>query len=1313
MAFFAASCQQEMLDPAAQESTVTYTVELPGVQTKAGATDYKFGSGLNTDELIYEVWKTENGNETNLTGTNAVRLYQETVGLHVIDGVRKTTISLNLVQDQEYTILFWAQVKDADVYNTENLTKVQYKYNPAEANYDVNREDMAAFYAVDFVSDGDPKAKKVVLKRPFAQLNIATEITTEEYKITLDKAEVVVDNVPSAFNVATKTSYAEERTRFVFKNAAVPQEPNKTITVNNHTYNYVAMNYMFATNGGQTATVKYSIDATLTSRKLNGEISGETTKATVTNDVQNVPLQENYRTNIVGNLITSTTDYEVVIDASWDDVNDPDLNGDGYLVEVWDKKYTQEPPMVNGAYEISLASELAWVAAVANGNIVATKSATIDPRFKNVTVKLIEDIDLAGALWNPIKDFDGTFDGNGKTIKNLTVKAEGMAPAALFAHAHRVKNLTVANADIKGHYKTAVIVANAMGGGIVIENCAVVNSTVEATPINKDEANNVGAIVGYLSAENDACVKNCVVKDVTIKAFRKVGTIAGVANCAAVVKDNVMDNVTIIADQTVPYVKNNYDGNAGPVVGWAAAEATVTGNTVGDNVVVKRYVDSTEELEYAVADAQNGETIYVGGEVTMPSFKNKSLKFVGLEGKGLVNMPKTHVTIPDFEGSSLYFENIKLYAPNYGGDTTTHGYVGAIAETYKSCTFENYYTFYSNVTNVTDCVFNGVDGQYFWTGNSNEITFTNCKFIGVDRAVNVCSNVKGESHVVTFDGCEFSATIENKAALEISGDYGPYTINVNNCEVKGFKVGENTGEKLFNIKNTPDNVTIIVDGSEWKGNGLFEDENGNKTVTSTEGLITALSTSPDQVTVKAGTYTFPASSIKNDVEINCEEGTVFTGTSGLNINGATVIGATFENKGGMAATGTIYGTFKECTFDGSEALRWCYSNDGKAVVFEDCVIKTDFRGFHFDDMKGDVIFRGCQINGFNAYGGEGTATFENCVFGNDESSYNGLNIYSNTVLTGCQFNFISGKTNFIDMEGIGKTLTITNCTATLDGVAKPVTDFVGGSKIDQNTVILDHKVYVSNAAQLTAAVDNGATDIVLAGEFEMPSHNTDKTITFTSLNGTAVIDNTKGSYWENATLTFNNVNFKTGTGYVNGNGADYAALYSKNVTYNQCKFNGPMRLGRDGAKFNACTFNGLGNDYVWTYGKSASFNGCTFNSEGKAILIYSDGPTPENGAAPAVSVINCTFNATKGAKAGAIANQNCAAVEIDNYGNGVTLTTSGNTVDEDFSGVWRIKTYYNRFSESKIFVNGTEYTTIALDGKTMTIDASKNVTVLE
>ena len=190
----------------------------------------------------------------------------------------------------------------------------------------------------------------------------------------------------------------------------------------------------------------------------------------------------------------------------------------------------------------------------------------------------------------------------------------------------------------------------------------------------------------------------------------------------------------------------------------------------------------------------------------------------------------------------------------------------------------------------------------------------------------------------------------------------------------------------------------------------------------------------------------------NGIDVIIADGVVVEGTTQLN-TGATIIGATFKNENGTAVTQTVSGTFKDCVFEGSEALRWCYSNAGETVVFENCVIKTDFRGVHFDTMSGNVVFRNCEINGFNAIGGPGTVTFENCTFGNDKSGYNGLNMYSNINLIDCTFNYVSGKTNFIDMEGSGKTLTITNCKAYLDGVETDIANFVGGSKLAQNTVV--------------------------------------------------------------------------------------------------------------------------------------------------------------------------------------------------------------------------------------------------------------------
>lgn len=610
----------------------------------------------------------------------------------------------------------------------------------------------------------------------------------------------------------------------------------------------------------------------------------------------------------------------------------------------------------------------------------------------------------------------------------------------------------------------------------------------------------------------------------------------------------------------------------------------------------------------------------------------------------------------------------------------------------------------------------------------------------------------------------FSSTIEstgtdtNKAG-SVMGTVGSGIVRVTNCSVIDNEVTSNgvSNTKLWGRQGSTTGV-LYVDGVLVEDFGTFT-PSPTVTVTNDAELAKAVEVLDVKVIkLAAGTYS------ENIVLTVAEEGAFqrdikFEAVEGASpvIAGTVTLGYRKQGTGAAMWDGNI--TFEGITFDHAENAKHSLDvQDVKSLTLKNCTIIGDgeyglgsasgnatgpslIDNCTFEDAGMQVlgnfgtglVIDGCTFNQscINVQGGTGV-TVQNCTFNNTlKSAHVGDSFYcvrSNAIpitVKGCEINIDSELTEVAaDQAKWGilwnrkeKDWTVENVAVTLSDAALIqtgllVTKCSSTGKINTTNLTVNGKVYASTAEQLTAAVNNGATDIVLAGEFEMPGNDTTNEITFSSLNGTAVIDNTKGSYWENATLTFNNISFKTGVGMVNGNGADYAALYSKNVTYNSCTFTGPMRLGRDGAKFNACTFNGLGNDYVWTYGNSASFEGCTFNTEGKAILIYSDGPTVKTGAAPAVSVTNCTFNATKGATAGAIANQNCAAVEIHNYGNGVTLTTSGNIVDEDFSGVWRIKTYENRYPDSKIFVNGIEYTTIALDGKEMTIDANKNVTVL-
>lgn len=620
--------------------------------------------------------------------------------------------------------------------------------------------------------------------------------------------------------------------------------------------------------------------------------------------------------------------------------------------------------------------------------------------------------------------------------------------------------------------------------------------------------------------------------------------------------------------------------------------------------------------------------------------------------------------------------------------------------------------------------------------------------------------------VVTGNTIKSTGSANNKAG-SVMGTLGnagqPKTVNgvtktggvyVDNCIVSENTVTSNgvTNDKLWGRQGNSNGV-LYVEGTKVEDFGVATEEPTTVTVSNDAGLAAAIASATKDRTIILEEGTYSADINLTVAALGGAKGDlVFKAVAGAEpvITGTVTLGYREQGTGATMWEGNV--TFEGITFDHAENEKHSLDvQDVKSLTLKNCTIIGDGE-YGIGSARGNatgtssivectfenagmqllgnfatgLVIDGCTFNEscVNVQAGNGV-TVQNCNFTNTltEAYLNGgfYLIRSNSTpitVKNCTMAIDSelaevatsqskwyllanrGTTNWT-VENVAVTMT----DAALMQTELKVTACTSTGVINTKNLTVNGKAYASTAAQLTAAVDGGATDIVLQGEFKMPGNGTSKAIKFSSLNGTAVIDNTLGSYWDNATLTFDNIKFKTGTGKANGNGSDYAALYSKNVTYNKCSFSGPMRLGRDGAKFVECTFNDLGNDYVWTYGNAATFEGCTFNSAGKALLIYSDGG---NGA-PAVSVTGCTFNATTGAKAGAISNQNCAAIEIHNYGYGVTLTTAENTVDTadgKFSGEWRIKTYETRNADSKIFVNGTEYTTLALDGRTMTIDGT-------
>lgn len=514
--FLAASCQQENLEPVAGNGQVTFTVEAPAViQTKAIA------NGLNVNELIYEVWITSAADPTNLVGKE--RLFQGKETMFHEDGKNKAKVTLDLVNDQHYTVLFWAQVKEEGkpaAYITEKLTEV--KYAKGVDQYLANDESLAAFYAVNTVNDGVPGSSTVYLKRPFAQVNLCTfnkrDVTNTvdhpgDYNVAIVNSKMTLKKVPTQFNVAT--SEATEPADFSFVYNVVPSGEDKTIEVNSTKYYYAGMNYVFA---GDNLELTYDIQTSL---------NGSTNYAVVNNVIAEVPVKENHRTNIVGNLLTSKTDYDIIVDAAF---NEPAQSA-SYVTttEEIDKalKANEEVITVTLGADVSLTANDAYLKLggadtkqiIIDGKKIATKSGsedyytlnlsttywsrinTVNPDAKIVLRNLNLTSSQESGTWN---SYDVTFQCNVEMENVNVLKAvalDGVEKAAVLknvtiSESHDYYALWIAAAGQTVSLENVTI--NSLGRGIKIDDQYVGENTKLVT-LNVDglkvKSNNKAAIM--------------------------------------------------------------------------------------------------------------------------------------------------------------------------------------------------------------------------------------------------------------------------------------------------------------------------------------------------------------------------------------------------------------------------------------------------------------------------------------------------------------------------------------------------------------------------------------------------------------------------------------------------------------------------------------------------------------------------------------------------------------------------------------------------------------------------------------------------
>ena len=297
---FAGSCTKSGAD-LDDSATVTFSVSVPSVmQTKAIA------DGKNTDHLYYQVF------DANYEKRLA---FGETMGEIDLQEDRMTfTVSLKLVIDQTYGIVFWAQKDGADYYDLTDLRKVT--VNDDYYKFNANDESRAAFYAsLQFKTNvnGQPYDLNgnvidyVALTRPFAQLNLGTDslVSSLTEQIAVDSTTVTVSNLANVFNTVDKVGEGDVSVRFVATATPNGNDDNasKLLLVKNTSYHWLGMNYLIA-RGNQ----KDMVDVT-------AEIF--TNAGKVTHDISNVPLQENYRTNLIGNFLIAGVKFDIFVDKNF------------------------------------------------------------------------------------------------------------------------------------------------------------------------------------------------------------------------------------------------------------------------------------------------------------------------------------------------------------------------------------------------------------------------------------------------------------------------------------------------------------------------------------------------------------------------------------------------------------------------------------------------------------------------------------------------------------------------------------------------------------------------------------------------------------------------------------------------------------------------------------------------------------------------------------------------------------------------------------------------------------------------------------
>lgn len=771
-ALLLAGCQKEQFAGGKADGEmveVTFTASIPGTMTKAAIDED--GAAACINHWIMEV-RDASGNIFNR---------QEKDGSV---GDKTQTFTVRLVKNHTYDFSFWADTKGA--YNTDNLTAVSY------VDHVANKDSRDAFSCNKHYTSSASEAVEAELKRPFGQLNIITTDLAELWNtINWTTGDVTNANGAvaeyAAFAPADLVVKAKFPTVFNVKEQTCGQPSTETIVLTADKI-YELKNEYTSHEAKSTMFMDYIFASAATKDVIDFDFHFVSNGQSINHVFTAIPIQRNYRTNIVGNFLSNEADWTVTVNPEW---NTPDYDVPYFVASSITEAQSYIAPTEQGT-EKSKAVDL-------TGAEITQEDVDEDNTI-HLVLKLTSPVDLVNFTLPEIpsgvnaEGWTITYDNEQYSTKNVGVNAPEGTKVVINAPNSHVTVTGTSYAEIVASTNANTLV---IPEGVIVEKLIVKKGNVEVFgEVNEIDDQVEGGCkltwhVNTIEKFNKAFAGN--------EKVRKADVIVLEADITATEAFEVSSNLVLDL--------NGHVLSAGELTGNTGLFTVLRGAKLTVNDATNEGAIRGETRYSGISLTKNGETSEAAAELEVNG-GSISGRYYAIAGNG--SRHNTKITV---NGGKLFGtepeDNLAIFNPQEGFVTITGGELtGALSAIEMR----------AGVLAIEGGKFTATAKTFSYNANGSGSTVTGA-------AIAESMHTTGKSIKVTIKGGEFygvkgvaqvnttGITPEAPDFVTLAIEGGQFNGDIYSQEKTGFIKG---GQFLFEPK-----AEYIVEGSLAKKTGVY------------------------------------------------------------------------------------------------------------------------------------------------------------------------------------------------------------------------------------------------------------------------------------------------------------------------------------------------------------------------------------------------------------------------------------------------------------------------------------------------------------